>query len=77
MGRFWVVSKVELAGLGVKAREGLRTSPGLGACRTGREKGGGCRRGRFGGRKTRSCLGPNELTISMSHPCGTIKETCV
>lgn len=31
MGRFWVVSKVELAGLGVKAKEGLKTSPGLGS----------------------------------------------
>ena len=31
MGRYWVVWKVLLAGLGLKAREGLRTSPGLGA----------------------------------------------
>lgn len=45
--------KVELASVGVKAREGLRTSSGLGVWETAVEAWGVYQRGSFGGRETR------------------------
>lgn len=52
--QFWGDAEDGAGRWDVKAREGLRTRPGLGALETGSETQGACGRGGFGGRETRA-----------------------